>query len=275
MAARFTTLIEHPMTAGFHIISSSARLRLILLLFPLVVLACWIGTVADARSKSAEHQEATEKGFPVEEECPPVNREQRHARVPAPFRAETSCAPSDSGNPVELSVLADPAELNEYLTKTFQKAGRLDAALIEELTDLAVSQNGNPAIQDYGLQFLGAAVGELGTNHESSVRSAVSVLRDGATLPDSTWAGTSLLALRKASTVRPDLVPAEEVCRISESIADDPSYSDASRTTALLVMEREHHPRSREVAQAILREPGAGAILRQTAKAVAERLSGR
>lgn len=179
--------------------------------------------------------------------------------------------PSDSGTPVELSVLADPAELNEYLTKTFQKAGRLDAALIEELTDLAVSQNGNPAIQDYGLQFLGAAVGELGTNHESSVRSAISVLRDGSSFTDSTLAGTSLLSLRKASAARPHLVSNEEISRVSESIAGDPSYSDASRTTALLVMEQEHHPRTHEVAQTILHESGIGPILRQTARAVAER----
>ena len=259
------------MKRNFRIFAYSSRLLLILLLFPLVVLVCWIGTVADARSKSAEHQEATEKGFRVEEECPPVNREQCHARVPAPFRAETSCAPSDSGNPVELSALADPAELNEYLTKTFQKAGRLNAALIEELADLAVTKNGNPAIQDYGLQFLGAAVGELGTNHESSVRSAISVLRDGTSFTDSTLAGTSLLSLRKASAARPYLVSNEEISRVSESIAGDPSYSDASRTTALLVMEQEHHPRTHEVAQTILHESGIGPILRQTARAVAER----
>ena len=175
----------------------------------------------------------------------------------------------------------------------------LPDGVVADLARMFRSPDEDEVWRDYCLQFLGSALERTDGVTDADRALARETLAEAIASTNATFAGTALRALHRGDPADP--LVASNALRI----ARDPSYSSASRTTALLVLEecvRAAEPREvagpqvaspkselpdntsstsqpfnlstlAETAAAVSADPSASSLLRQTADAVLKRLA--
>ena len=152
---------------------------------------------------------------------------------------------------------------NDIVTKIL-KQRQAYANLSSHLIDGFKGEEMDVVWRDFCLQYLPSC--HALSRDRSQQEQIVAVLWETTSIPDETFAGTSLLALRRISNDSPNDVDSYELAERALAVAKDENFSTPSRISALQVAKR--HPDAIELSRLLARNNREDSVLRMSAISV-------